>query len=358
MIPYWIIFVLAASFALGAPAKSAKSSAGLLCFGLYAVLVALMIGFRWNVGGDWGWNIHRMIDHRYFSLPEFMGSIDPGYGVLMWLTANSGYNVWLLNLIGGTLFAYGLTKFCLNETHPWLAMTVAVPYLVIVVAMGYDRQAVAVGFVMLAMVALQDSSLKRFVGNMILATSMHITSLSLMPLFIFGSRINKFLALAIGGPVFAVGYIYLLHDKADDAFQSYLGTGYSSSGATIRITMNAVPAAVYFLSRKKFALSDNQRIFADLLSAIAMLLVVFLILSPSSTAVDRMALYIIPLQLFVLGRLPSALAHSQGEYKLAALGVVAYSAAVMLVWLNFAENAASWVPYSLIDSDHLVGLSY
>jgi hypothetical protein len=41
-----------------------------------------------------------------------------------------------------------------------------------------------------------------------------------------------------------------------------------------------------------------------------------------------------------------------------AAGIVVYSATVMFVWLNFAVDADAWVPYSLIDVDRLVGLSY
>lgn len=357
MIPYLVIFAIAASFALGTWPKSAKTNRSSFFLVLYAILIALMIGFRWQVGGDWSWDVVRMIKYQDLDIIEFMNLIDPGYGVLMWICTNSGFNVWFLHLMGGAIFAFGLAKFCLNEIHPWLAMTVAVPYLVIVVAMGYDRQAVAIGFVMVAMVALQDRSLKRFIGNMILATSMHETALGLMPIFIFGSRINKFLALIVGGPIFAAGYAYFLQSKAESAVEGYIHTGYSSSGAGIRIAMNAIPALFYIVFRRRFQLTDNQRTFAIVMSMIALAFVVFMILSPSSTAVDRMALYIIPLQLFILGRLPLALAPTPAAYKVLTLGVVTYSLAAMMIWLNFADNAPLWVPYSLIGINRLIGLS-
>src|SRR5262249_31310019 len=156
----------------------AKTGAGLVAFVLYGALIAFMIGFRWNVGGDWGWDIRRMMRFGGDDLTKYIKTIDPGYAVLMWLGVNSGYNIWFTHLIGGAIFAYGLLRFCLSEAHPWLAVTVAVPYLVIVVAMGYDRQAAAIGFVMLAMVAIQNRSTLKFAGSMVLATSMHVTALS------------------------------------------------------------------------------------------------------------------------------------------------------------------------------------
>ena len=122
--------------------------------------------------------------------------------------------------------------------------------------------------------------------------------------------------------------------------------------------MNALPAFLYFVFRSRLKLDDDERRFLDVLALIALAFVGLLYVSPSSTAVDRMALYIIPIQLLVLGRLPLALARTRADYKLLAAGVVVYSAAVMFVWLNFAVDASAWVPYSLIDADRLVGLSY
>ena len=350
MIPYVVLFLIPAFMALAVP-PSAPKRAGRGPFIFFGVLIALMIGFRWQVGGDWSWDTRRIMQRQGADLFEFMSIIDPGYGALMWLTSISGFNIWFLHLMGGAIFTFGLQTFCLREPHPWLAMTVAVPYLVIVVAMGYDRQAVAIGFVMLAMVAMRELALRRFVVSMALATSMHTTALSLMPVFAFGSKINKLWLFVVGGPVFAVGYYYLLQQKADSAIEGYIGTGYSSSGAAIRIVMNAIPSALFLVFRRRFLLSDEDRVFATGLSILGLLFVVALMASPSSTAVDRMALYVIPIQVFVLGRLPGVFG------KAAVLAVILYSFAVMLVWLIFAANADAWVPYSIHDFDRLFGLS-
>jgi hypothetical protein len=70
-----------------------------------------------------------------------------------------------------------------------------------------------------------------------------------------------------------------------------------------------------------------------------------LAISPSSTAVDRVALYWIPLQLFVLSRLPNALGHRGGKNAVWVYAVVAYSATVQFTWLFFAQTAFAWLPY-------------
>jgi hypothetical protein len=64
---------------------------------------------------------------------------------------------------------------------------------------------------------------------------------------------------------------------------------------------------------------------------------------PSSTAVDRVSLYLMPLQLAVLVR-----AALLGRSRLpGTVAVLAFSFAVQFVWLNFADNARYWVPYRI-----------
>ena len=70
---------------------------------------------------------------------------------------------------------------------------------------------------------------------------------------------------------------------------------------------------------------------------------VLLLVLPSSTVVDRLALYVFPLQLAVLSRVPRAL----GSEGLGRLLVIAYCFLVQFVWLNFAAHAEYWVPYRL-----------
>jgi len=81
------------------------------------------------------------------------------------------------------------------------------------------------------------------------------------------------------------------------------------------------------------------------MSLAALGFVVLLLVSPSSTAVDRVALYWIPLQLFVWSRLPDVLGRFGQRNPLWVTAVFSYSAAVLFVWLFFASHAHAWLPY-------------
>jgi hypothetical protein len=65
----------------------------------------------------------------------------------------------------------------------------------------------------------------------------------------------------------------------------------------------------------------------------------------ASSGVDRIALFLIPLQVVTFSRLPYALSGTARPLPSVLLGVIGYSVAVQFVWLNFADNAGSWVPY-------------
>lgn len=357
MIPFFLLFLIPAALTFAGPPGWGKTAQGRQLSTFYAVFMALMIGFRYRVGGDWSWDNHRIINNSgrdFFDFLKISGDI--GYGAILYITEISGMNVWVNHLIGGGVFAYGLRKFCLQTPYPWLAMTVAVPYLVTVVAMAYDRQAMAIGFIMLAMVALQNQSLRNFIINIILATAAHTTALVLMPVFVFASKIKKTLMIAISGPVLAAGYYLALRDRAETSIQAYVGVEMSSSGAAIRVAMSAIPAAIYFVLRKRFQFSEETRQFADVICATCLLFVVLLVVSPSSTAVDRMALYLLPVQMLIYGSLPSALSKSASQQAVAA-ALVLYSFLVMIVWLNFAVNAPAWLPYQIMDFDALTNVT-
>ena len=72
---------------------------------------------------------------------------------------------------------------------------------------------------------------------------------------------------------------------------------------------------------------------------------VFLV-SPASTAIDRIALYMLPLQLVVFAHLPDVLGEeTESDVSVPLLGVLGFYGLVQFVWLNFADHAHLWLPY-------------
>lgn len=345
MLPYWFLFLLPACLAATPPNLTvAKTRLPLFWYLMSAVLV-LTIGLRHEVGGDWfSYEAYIFAADRW-TVIDALTTGDPAYSLLNWMAAQTGQSLYFVNFICALIFTWGLVVFCRAQPRPWLALVVAVPYLVTVVAMGYTRQAVAIGAAMLALAALSEQRIFRFVALVVLAATFHKSAVILMPLAFLGASRRRIWTAVWVGVSTLFFYVLLLQDSVDVLTRGYIDTEYSSAGAEIRVAMNAAPALLFLLFRRRFAMSAADRSFWSWMSLGALAFVGLLAVSPSSTAVDRMALYWIPLQLFVLSRLPNALGVANGRNDMWVCLVVVYSAAVLFVWLLYAKTAFAWLPY-------------
>ena len=351
MWPYWLLFLMPAFLAV-------SRLSPVPCMGLSTqqdrwpdvwrviyVSLVLMIGLRHEVGGDWIQYIEMLDSYTDTTTADKYGFQDPAFVLFNLLATWSGTGVYLLNLLSAIFFSWGLVVFCRSQPRPLLALVVAVPYLITVVAMGYTRQGVAIGIAMVAMVALGQGNIFRFILWIAFAALFHKSAIILVPFAILASTKRRVITLVWVAVAGLILYALLLQEAASFLIYGYVESEYQSSGAAIRIAMNALPAALLLIFRKRFQLAPEQRSFWTWMAWGALLFILLLIVSPSSTAVDRVALYWIPLQLFVLSRLPNALGPRAGKNAGWVYAVVAYSAAIHFVWLVYADTAFAWLPY-------------
>ena len=341
MFVYWLLF---GYFAVGTMSGSRPFADPRLrpAMLLGALLLIVLIGLRFEVGADW-LAYERLFS--YASLASFSETIergDPAYQAVNWSVAAVGADFWLVNVVCAAIFVWGLVRLANVQPSPFLAIAVAVPYLVIVVSMGYTRQAAAIGLVMAGLATLDKGrSAFRFALYVTLAALFHKTAVVVLPLVIFSGRHNKALNVIAGLALTYWLYSLLLADTMDQFAKNYLERGYNSQGAAIRVIMNLVPAVLFFLARKKLMFNLDQAVVWRSFSIAAFAMLIALLVSPSSTAIDRVALYIIPLQVVVVSRAFLLLENpNQGK-----LVVVAYAALIQFTWLNFATHSQYWVPY-------------
>ncbi len=312
---------------------------------VFFMLLALMIGFRHEVGADWGAYLFHVEDMQGEELQAVLSKADPAYELLNWLGANIGGGVYFVNFVCACLFCWGLIAFCRAQPRPWLALFVATPYLITVVAMGYTRQGVALGLAMLALTKLLNHSVIRFGFWITLAALFHTSAVILVPFALFAGSKHRVLLIGGVGISAALLFALLLQEHLGYFHQNYIEAEYASSGAAIRIAMNAIPAAVFIIFNKSFSIDSKNRGLWLWMAWSALLFVPVLVVSPSSTAVDRVALYWIPLQLVIFSRLPDAFGVVGRRNQLWIYLLVAYSATIMFAWLFFADNAHAWLPY-------------
>lgn len=306
------------------------------------LLIICVVGFRYEVGGDWTGYLAIFQEATTDSFRRSLSKGDPAFQALNWTVRHFGYQIWLINLVAAAIFGWGLLRFCSSQPRPWLCFVVAIPYLVIVVAMGYTRQGVALGILMAGMARqARGASLLNFAVYVAIAALFHKTAIVVFPIAAWSSRGSQFVRGLLVAALALLFYQTFLGQSMDLMVAGYMDTAYSSQGALIRVVMNMVAAGLFYVVGKRLAFSEVEYKVWRNFSFAACLMLVLLAVLPSSTAVDRMSLYLLPLQIAVIGRLPLISAWSDAT----SAGVILYTIAVQFVWLNYAQFASLWVPY-------------
>jgi len=341
---YWLIYGMWTAGAVQY-SRSAFHRNNRIAFGLAAIVTALFVGLRYQVGGDWG-AYQGIYSNIYFQpLGPALKLSDPGYAALNWLFGQMDVGIWAVNLVCGTMFMIGVGRLASRQPAPWLAIVVAVPYLVIVVAMGYTRQAAAIGVICFALADASERSLRTMVICVAVATLFHKTAILMLPVMIAPVATRKPLVGLIGCVFFVLLFLLFLRDTSTNLVTSYAQSNYDSQGAAIRIAMNVLAASVLLLLRDRMGFTPYQRGFWTYAALLAFVSVPALLSLSASSGVDRLSLFLIPMQLVALSRLPDAWARTAATKAVMTLGVIAYSFAIQFVWLNYATNAVAWLPY-------------
>jgi hypothetical protein len=347
MWPYWGLFIVFAW-----PAIAGKTSAVMIRERLgdgveisIFLFLTLMVGLRHEVGGDWGNYLEHYIFVSSTPLSIVLEKGESLYWLTMWMASYLDLGVHFANLIYSSIFCAGLVVFCKNQPRPWLALAISAPYLIIVIGMGYTRQSVALGLFMIALIEIQRQNMLRYIGLILLASLFHRTAALLLPFAVFVPTKRKFINAAL--IILFSFYIYqnVLASQVDLFLQNYVLARYQSDGALVRILMNLLPAIIFLILRKSMILSGIERKIWTTIAAVAIASTLWLYLSPSSTAVDRMALYLIPIQIYVFCRLPDVIG-SKGARRGWVFMVIFMYAMIQFVWLNYSNySLTNWVPY-------------
>lgn len=338
MIPFVLAYTMTAFFSLVTVHRRHTSILWFILFFSFTIF----IGLRHEVGGDWLAYLLQYNLAEHVSFWRYLSLMDPGYMLLNWVAFYLDGGVYLVNVFSAFIFLICLIIFCRAQSLPFLAFTVAMPYMIAVISMGYTRQGVAIGIVMLGLKYLSDDGVKRYLFYLALASLFHKSAVILFPLAIFYHHRGFFVRL-VGVGIFSVIMTYLfLVDHYEILWINYVDSKMQSDGGLIRLLMNVFPSLLFFIYYRRIKQAwPDYRIWLILSVATITL---FPLVGFASTAVDRVALFLIPLQLVVFSRLPLLFSMSNGRAIVIRL-TVAYYGLVLFVWFNFATYAKFWLPY-------------
>jgi hypothetical protein len=310
-------------------------------WGIAAALI-LFIGLRRQVGGDW--NAYLVMFERSLAAPLWQAPIsgDAGWQLLAAVAGRLGLGVGAANLVAAGLLVVPLLLFCRRQPNPPLALLLAVPVLLAVVAMNTTRQAAAIGLEMAALIAFFSGRAERGGLFLLLAAAFHWSALVLAPLGILlwsGWQPPRLLQ--------AAGWAALWALAAAAIFVAGIGSGEMAYGAAFRLAPSLLAAVLLFrLGSERLGMGEAEGIAAAYLTGLALFAAA--LLPFLSLAGDRFGLYTIPLQLLVLTR-AAALAGTWRRAAEAALALMAV--ALFLLWFTLSSYAACVTPYRTYLSD-------
>ena len=367
MIIYWLFFSLPILLSINNIKFYNQKKFNFLL--LYSFFCILFIGFRYEVGGDWG-NYIALAEQQLIGLDPRLITAPPvnthsiAYNFLSWVSVNSGLDVLGVNLICALIFIFGIYKICINQPNKWLAYVVAFPFLILVVGMGHPRQACAIGIAFWCFTIWKEhknyKSIKIFLLSLI-ALTFHSSSFPLFFLCFIRNKGNLFIIrnilisipLLLGSffiiiPIFLPDFYNLINvtinfylNKTSIYTQDVRSV--ISKGAQIRMLMN-IPVCILFLFfYKNFAKFDDRRL---LIIMTILSFGLFAIVQHYTTLIDRLGYYLIAFQIIVYSRIPSFI-NNKLLRLFFILSVCLVYIFLLFVWFKYSNSSSAWLPYKL-----------
>jgi hypothetical protein len=153
---------------------------------------------------------------------------------------------------------------------------------------------------------------------------------------------------------FIIISLVLIAEALESMFQHYILEEYNADGAAIRLLMNALCGAGLLLRLDKYNLSENARTLVSILSKTSIVMFLLIFSGLGDVVLDRLSLYLIPIQLIFLTSFSSSINLSRVQKLSIDCIIIFLYSIVLYTWLNFATHSNYWLPYNNIVSNPLI----
>lgn len=312
-----------------------------------STIYTLFLGLRHRVGGDWDAYLE-IIDNVEKSYVWHLSNPEPLYYSIVKFFKYYDGAIYYINTVCAAIFIISLVYFLNTLPRPFLGLSIAFPYLIIVIGGGFTRQSVAVGlsFIVINFLRKKKIILSAFFG--VLALGFHMSGIFVVVYYIpFIYQIVRknpiYLTLLL--TLFGLFSIFLINISAEYYYQIYLSTQYSSKGFYVRSFLYCLYSLIFLIYKKKFTTNDIESRILVCISYIAFLILIIGIVTPGNTAIlDRLSFLLFPVILMIGTNLPSLKIKQVSKTNIILL-IHLNSLLVLITWLNFSPFARYWVPY-------------
>lgn len=313
---------------------------------LVGLLYWLMIGFRFQVGMDWNNYIFIYEWKKSFSFGQLLVDREPGYGLLTWVAARFNWGILFINAVSGLVFCWGLIAVAKRCREPWMAIVIATPLLAVAFAMSAVRQSIAGGLIFYLFATWEQRNTFTRFAFVAFAMLFHFSAVFVLIYVALASRAQP--VVKFGGAA-AIALILLATVRfAPESMEAYsrLYVGsqskLSAPGAVVQVGVLSIAGLLYLINRARWGdMMGDSLLVRNLAWGSLALLPVILI---SSVGAYRFALYFWPMAMYVYAGFPGLIQAPTGRafYR---VSLVIASFAMLIGWLQLANNSLPWWPY-------------
>jgi hypothetical protein len=377
MYSYLIIFFIIYLFSFAENKYNKKNLQPYVIISLF--LLFTFVSIRYQTGGDWKEYENTFNNYRlsFFNLENFLERNFLFYLITWYFSNFFNYLIFqniFLSLIFFIFFFIFLKK---NIKYKITSLLIIFPIGVLLLVMGYQKQALALSFLFLIITAFNYSHKSFFVIFFILGVLSHYTLLIFTPLLIFltpkylftkfNENIQKILSksktkflltlfilflillnlIYFNKPIINILFIFsfLSQIALFENFQYYSSELIQSNGSLVRILLASISLFISIIYYEKIIYKNVENslfLFFILFFILLFILNIFML----TTIADRLAFYTIPFQIIVISRFINVF---KKKYQLIKHFVILPYIVYLLVWLKFSIfSLDDWQPYLTI----------
>ena len=311
-----------------------------IIFFLLILFLALFIGLRDNVGGDYVTYSNFFTEYLEEDL-SFNFTTEPFFYLFYKFIGYIGLNLYAANLISAILLLTSLSLIIIKEKYPLNGLFLSFPVLLVIVGMGFNRQSIALSMIMFGLL-FWDRSFIKYSIFVIIASLFHKSAI-IMILFnrlnLKFSNIYSFIIL-----IFVSLLIYLFISPAIllNTLKGYPLFEIKSYFSYLRVVYILLPSLILLTFKKSFFIYKDY-LFLNKYSIFSLILLPAMVLNV--TIANRLSFYFLPLSIIILSRLPMIFSTLKIRNSLIVI-IHLITLCYFTFFIFYANNINGWIPYN------------